>query len=55
MLNFNFLRTCVVFFILQLRNTDHTNTVIDKVLDKYGIIHGRHDDYCLLQQMSDGG
>ena len=38
----------------MLRNTDHTNTVIDKVLDKYGIIDGSHDDFCLLQQLSDG-
>ena len=29
--------------------------MIDKVLDKYGIIDGSHDDFCLLQQLSDGG
>ncbi|CAG2192120.1 RGL [Mytilus edulis] len=43
-----------VYKSIMLRNTDHTNTVIDKVLDKYGIIHGRHDEFCLLQQLSDG-
>ncbi|XP_063422433.1 ral guanine nucleotide dissociation stimulator-like 1 isoform X1 [Mytilus trossulus] len=43
-----------VYKSIMLQNTDHTNTVIDKVLDKYGIIHGRHDEFCLLQQLSDG-
>lgn len=47
-------RNTHVYKSIMLRNTDHTNTVIDKVLDKYGIMDGSHDDFCLLQQLSDG-
>ena len=54
-------RFCVAFCCgqfgdgaFQLNNTDHTSTVIDKVLEKY-CIEDRPDRYCLLQMLPDGG
>ena len=54
-------RFCVAFCCgqfadgaFQLNNTDHTSTVIDKVLEKY-CIEDRPDSYCLLQMLPDGG
>lgn len=41
-------------FLFQLKNIDHTHTVIDKVLEKYSK-KGPAGNYCLLQVLSDGG
>lgn len=40
--------------MFQLHNTDHTHTVIQRILDKYDI-KGKEKDYCLLQALPDGG
>lgn len=42
------------FCLFQLNNTDHTNTVIEKVLEKYSI-DDKPDNFCLLQILPDGG
>ncbi|XP_021345418.1 ral guanine nucleotide dissociation stimulator-like 1 [Mizuhopecten yessoensis] len=42
-----------VYKSIMLHNADHTNNVIDKVLEKYSV-SGRHKDYCLLQVLPDG-
>ena len=38
----------------QLHNTEHTHTVIQRVLDKYDV-KGKIKDYCLLQVLPDSG
>ena len=35
-------------------NSDHTQVVIEKILEKY-FHDGNPDDYCLLQILPDGG
>lgn len=35
-------------------NSDHTHTVIEKILEKYAI-EAQADNYCLLQILPDGG
>ncbi|KAJ8311804.1 hypothetical protein KUTeg_010641 [Tegillarca granosa] len=42
-----------VYKSIMLHNTEHTNNVITKVLEKYDI-QGKHSDYCLLQVLPDG-
>ncbi|XP_053380638.1 ral guanine nucleotide dissociation stimulator-like 1 [Mercenaria mercenaria] len=42
-----------VYKSIMLHNTDHTNTVIQRILDKYDI-KGKEKDYCLLQALPDG-
>ncbi|XP_046332813.2 ral guanine nucleotide dissociation stimulator-like 1 isoform X8 [Haliotis rufescens] len=43
-----------IYKSIMLCNTDHTNTVIQKVLEKYSL-EGQPEDYCLLQILPDGG
>lgn len=43
-----------LFAVLQLHNTDHTNSVVQKVLEKYDI-ECREGEYYLSQVMPDGG
>ncbi|KAH9514515.1 Ral guanine nucleotide dissociation stimulator-like 1 [Bulinus truncatus] len=40
-------------YVIKLMNSDHTSTVIEKILDKYGL-EGQADKYCLLQILPDG-
>ncbi|KAK7095563.1 ral guanine nucleotide dissociation stimulator-like 1 isoform X1 [Littorina saxatilis] len=42
-----------VYKSIMLNNTDHTSTVIDKVLEKYSL-EDKADGYCLLQILPDG-
>ncbi|XP_025114102.1 ral guanine nucleotide dissociation stimulator-like 1 isoform X2 [Pomacea canaliculata] len=42
-----------VYKSIMLNNTDHTNTVIEKVLEKYSI-DDKPDNFCLLQILPDG-
>lgn len=42
-----------VYKSIMLNNTDHTNTVIEKVLEKYSL-EERPDRFCLLQLLPDG-
>ncbi|KAL4219215.1 Ral guanine nucleotide dissociation stimulator-like 1 [Mactra antiquata] len=42
-----------VYKSIMLHNTDHTHTVIRRILDKYDI-KGKEKDYCLLQVLQDG-
>ncbi|KAK3088008.1 hypothetical protein FSP39_013341 [Pinctada imbricata] len=42
-----------VYKSIMLTNTDHTNNVIDKALEKYSV-NGGHKDFCLLQVLQDG-
>ncbi|CAL1534302.1 unnamed protein product [Lymnaea stagnalis] len=45
--------TAHVYKSIMLMNSDHTHTVIGKILDKYGI-EGQVENYCLLQILPDG-
>ncbi|KAL5011520.1 hypothetical protein ScPMuIL_010071 [Solemya velum] len=42
-----------IYKSIMLNNTDHTNTVIRKVLEKYSV-DGRPEDHCLVQVLPDG-
>lgn len=42
-----------IYKSIMLHNTDHTHTVIQRVLDKYDI-RAKEKDYCLLQVLPDG-
>lgn len=40
--------------LLQLMNSDHTHTVVETILEKYGH-NGNPDEFCLIQILPDGG
>ncbi|XP_035828433.1 ral guanine nucleotide dissociation stimulator-like 1 isoform X2 [Aplysia californica] len=45
--------TTHVYKSIMLMNSDHTQVVIEKILEKYGV-DGRPDQFCLLQLLPDG-